>query len=309
MSERLRTGLRYGYLPIMLLGFNGAAYALVVNGQSLFWLAPLLAIAFVFAHVSEQTLPIFSEWNDVHDDRSTNAWHIAIYESGNVLGLALIPLVAWALQLKPGGLIGIWPREWPILAQWAMAILMADFAFTFIHFLSHRWSSLWRLHAVHHGSRRLTSWNGVVRHPLHQMLDMAIGTAPLALCGMPLEVATLLGFAISVQLIVQHSNVDYAAGPLKNHLSIGRIHHLHHVNWGTEGDCNFGLFLTIWDRMLGTFSPEPSRPITPTDMGIDEIPQFPNTYKEHLAFPFRYTPGRGYAARMARRELEAEVKA
>ncbi len=130
-----------------------------------------------------------------------------------MLGLALIPFVAWALQLKPGGLIGIWPREWPILAQWVMAIAIADFAFTFIHFLSHRWSALWRLHAVHHGARRLTGWNGVVRHPLHQMLDMAIGTAPLALCGMPLEVATLLGFAISVQLIVQHSNVDYAAGP------------------------------------------------------------------------------------------------
>lgn len=62
---------------------------------------------------------------------------------------------------------------------------------------------------------------------------------PLALLGMPVEVAALLGFAISVKLILQHSNVAYALGPFEKHLSIGRLHHLHHlhhVNWSNQGD-------------------------------------------------------------------------
>ena len=129
-----------------------------------------------------------------------------------------------------------------------IAVVVADFAFMIIHYLSHRYAPLWRLHAVHHGVARLYGFNGVMRHPLHQVLDMVIGTAPLVIIGMPMPVAVLLGFVVSVQLIVQHSNVDARLGPLRNHLSIGRIHHLHHVNWGTEGDCNFGLFLTIWDQ-------------------------------------------------------------
>jgi sterol desaturase/sphingolipid hydroxylase (fatty acid hydroxylase superfamily) len=85
--------------------------------------------------------------------------------------------------------------------------------------------------------------------------------------------------------------VAYELGPFRNHLSIGRIHHLHHVNWGKEGDCNFGLFLTLWDRLLGTFQPEPKRSIRAHDMGIDEVPDFPKSYLEQLAFPFVYRPG------------------
>ena len=75
--------------------------------------------------------------------------------------------------------------------------------------------------------------------------------------------------------------------------SFGRIHHLHHVNWGKEGDCNFGLFLTLWDRLFGTFQPEPSRPIQAHDMGIDEVPNFPKSYVSQLVFPFAYKPGEG----------------
>ena len=179
-----------------------------------------------------------------------------------------------------------------------------------MHYLSHRFTFLWRLHAVHHGVARLYGFNGVVRHPLHQAIDMTIGTAPLVMAGMPVDVAVLLGFAISVQLIVQHSNVSYELGPLRNHLSIGQIHHLHHVNWGKEGDCNFGLFLTLWDKMFGTFQAEPSRKITADDMGVDELPNFPTSYVEQFLLPFRYHPGQGIqepttAAAKARAQIEA----
>ncbi len=92
---------------------------------------------------------------------------------------------------------------------------------------------------------------------------------------------------------MQHSNVDAALGRFRNHLSIGRIHHLHHVRWGKEGDVNFGLFLTVWDRLMGTFAPEPPRPIRANDLGIDEVSDFPTSYRDHLAFPRVYRPGTG----------------
>ena len=49
---------------------------------------------------------------------------------------------------------------------------------------------------------RLYGFNGLVRHSLHQMLDLAAGTFPLLLAGLPVPVAVLLAFAISVQLLV-----------------------------------------------------------------------------------------------------------
>ncbi len=284
---------RYAYVPFMLLGLNGAAYYVVANGHSYAWLVPLLAAAFATSHIAERISPCYEEWNQSHGDVGTNAWHLVVYEGSNIVGVLLIPLITWLFHLKPGGLMHVWPREWPILAQFVLAIVLADMLFTLIHYFSHRWPLLWRLHAVHHGVPRLYGFNGIVRHPLHQMMDISLGTAPLVVLGMPVPVAVLLGFAVSVQLIVQHSNIDYALGPFRKQLAIGRIHHLHHVNWGKEGDCNFGLFFNWWDMLLGTFHPEPPRPIRAHDLGIDDVPDFPKSYQEHLAFPFRYKPGEG----------------
>lgn len=292
-STLLRTIFRYGYVPFMLFGLNGAAWYVVAHGHSYAWLVPLLGAAFAITFLAERVVPFHEEWNHSHGDDAANVWHMIVYEGTNTIGVLTIPLTVWLFNITPGTVIGLWPREWPILAQLALAIVIADFIFTTIHYLSHRYSVLWRLHAVHHGVSRLYGFNGLVRHPLHQGLDMLIGTAPMAIVGMPVEVAALLGFAVSIQLIVQHSNVDAALGPVRNQLSIGRIHHLHHVNWGKEGDVNFGLFLTLWDRVFGTFVPEPSRPIRANDMGIDEVPDFPKSYREHLVFPFHYKPGSG----------------
>lgn len=304
----VQTLVRYGYVPFMLFGLIGTAVYIVVNGHSYAWLLPLLGIAFASAFAAERVLPYHEEWNHSHGDDATNIWHTIVYEGSSITGVLMIPVVAWVFSIQPDGPQHIWPREWPIVAQFILALVVADFMFTIIHYFSHRYAWLWRLHAVHHGVSRLYGFNGLARHPVHQAIDMIIGTAPMAFAGMPVEVAVLLGFAVSVQLIVQHSNVDAALGPLRNHLSIGRIHHLHHVNWGKEGDVNFGLFLTVWDRMLGTFVPEPPRPITARDMGIDEVPDFPKRYRDQLAFPFVYKPGNGQPPKQDTGPVEAEAE-
>lgn len=284
----LRSATRYGYAPLMILGANLAGFLIVAGGWSYGWLAAVLAAVIGVAFAAERVSPSKPEWNHSHGDDTANVWHAIVYELSNLNGVLLLPVIAWLTPWQ-----GIWPTSWPLAAQLLMAILVADLAFTLVHYWSHRLPVLWRLHAVHHGVPRMYGFNGLVRHPLHQTLDMIVGTLPLALAGMPVDVALLLGLAVSIQLVVQHSNVDYELGPFRNVMSIGRLHHLHHVNWGKEGDCNFGLFTTLWDRMLGTFTPEPPREITATDLGIDDVPQFPTSYWQQLVFPFVYEPGKG----------------
>lgn len=283
-----RTITRYLYAPFMLIGLNGLGYYFVVNGWSYAWMALPLAIAVAVAFLAERFSPNYEQWNDSHGDGTANWIHAVVYEISNVNATLLIPVIAWLFPFE-----GLWPRDLPIIVQLLIAVVFADLGFTLVHYFSHRWPLLWRLHAVHHGVPRLYGLNGLVRHPLHQTLDLLFATGPLALLGMPIDVAVLLGLVVSIQLIVQHSNVDYQLGPLRNHMAIGQLHHLHHVNWGKEGDCNFGLFLTLWDRMLGTFQPEPSRRIQAHDMGVDEVPDFPKTYWQQLLFPFIYQPGAG----------------
>jgi sterol desaturase/sphingolipid hydroxylase (fatty acid hydroxylase superfamily) len=300
----LKALVRYGYAPFMMLGLTAAAYWVVadlaVAGEqpwAYVLLAPLLGVAYLTAFSAEKIAPFFEDWNDhhAHEDTKTNILHVLVYEYQSVVGVLLIPLIVWLFPFQ-----GLWPTHWPLWGQALMAFVISDFGFMMMHYLSHRWKPLWRLHAVHHGVGRLYGFNGVLRHPLHQVIDMVIANAPLVIMGMPVPVAFMLAFLISITLIVQHSNVDARLGPLQKHLSIGRIHHLHHVNWGTEGDCNFGLLLTVWDRMLGTFHETPPRPITSKDMGVDELPNFPKGYVEQVLFPLFYKPGEGEPERYAK---------
>jgi len=286
--QSLKPVVRFGYAPFMILGLNGAGYYVIAGGHGYGWLALILATAIGLAFAAERISPCHQSWNKSHGDEPANTLHAVVYEISSINGVLLLPLIAWLVPWQ-----GVWPHHWPLFAQFLAALVFADLAFTMVHYLSHRYPLLWRLHAVHHGVPRMHGFNGLVRHPLHQTLDMIVGMLPLALAGMPADVAVLLGLAISIQLIVQHSNVSYELGPFRNTMSIGAIHHLHHVNWGKDGDCNFGLFTTLWDRMLGTFHPEPPRAIHSDDLGIDEVPRFPTSYWQQLLFPFTYKPGTG----------------
>lgn len=306
----LRSIVRVAYAPFLMVGLPAAAYWVVVNNHSYLWFVPLLATALLTSFAAERIAPFFAEWNDhaTFGDTKANAWHTLVYEISVMNGVLLIPTITWLFPYQ-----GLWPTHWPLWGQLILAFLAADFAFWGLHYLSHRWPLLWRLHSVHHGVGRLYGFNGVIRHPLHQTVDMVIGNMPLVIMGMPVEVAALLGFLITMTLIVQHSNVDQRLGPLEGWLSIGRAHHAHHVNWGTEGDCNFGLFLSVYDRLAGTFAAKLKREITARDMGVDELPNFPKSFWEQLLLPFYYKPGAGEperyrrpktAAQDARREVE-----
>jgi sterol desaturase/sphingolipid hydroxylase (fatty acid hydroxylase superfamily) len=260
---------RYAYVPFMLIGINGCAVVLAACEMRLWKVSLLLVPAIAVALLMERVLPYETAWNVSHGDAGKDATHGFVYELSSLGGLAWLQLIAWALPWH-----GFWPRESPLCTQLLMAILIADLGATLMHYASHRVGWLWKLHSVHHGVDRLYSFNGLVRHPLHQQIDLAVAALPLILLGMPLEVTVLLGLATSVQLIVQHSNVDYRLGPFGSLLSIGATHRLHHVNWAGEGDFNFGLFFTFWDRALGTFRPSSERMPVAGDIGVQDRPGY-----------------------------------
>jgi len=108
-----------------------------------------------------------------------------------------------------------------------LAILISDVGITLAHFASHRLSSLWRLHAVHHSVKRLYGFNGLMKHPLHQLIETVAGTTPLLFVGVPQNVLMLLVVAVVLQLLLQHSNVAYFTGPLRRVLAINAVHRFH----------------------------------------------------------------------------------
>ncbi|MFI0448868.1 sterol desaturase family protein [Actinomadura sp. 6N118] len=278
--------VRYGYVPFMLLGINGVAIALTTSGAAAgagkAWLLVLLAVAVACSFAAERVLPYQAVWNSALDDDRRDVAHAVVNETLMLGSVAALPLLA---ALVPGD--GVWPGGWPFVLQVLVAMLVANAGLTLVHYASHKIGWLWRLHAVHHSVKRCYGFNGLMKHPVHQSLETAAGITPLLLLGLPLDVATVLALAVAVQLLLQHSNVDYRIGPLKHVLALNEGHRFHHLKWAGIGDVNFGVFTLIWDHALRTYSYDPARRFTTTDLGMAAKPNYPDAYMAQLTEPFR----------------------
>lgn len=266
----------------MLVGINGVAVALARSPWAELWMIVLIIAAIGLSFAVERVLPYAQEWNDSLGDARRDVAHAFINETAflvAVLGVpATVPLSPFDHQ---------WPISTPFALQVLLAVLVADLGITLMHMLSHRVGWLWRLHAVHHSVERFYGFNGLMKHPLHGALELASGTAPLLIMGMPKSVAEALAVCIAVQLLLQHSNADYRVGPLRSVLALNEGHRFHHLKWAGVGDVNFGLFTLTWDHALRTFSFDPTRRFRGEDLGMAAKPNYPVPYLAQLIEPFR----------------------
>ena len=279
---------RYGYVPFMLIGLNGAGIALASSGAPKVWLLAVLAVAIATAFLVERVIPYDRDWNHDRADSTRDRLHVAVNETLILASVAAIPLLA-AIVPAPQ----LWPHHWPFVAQVLAAILVADFGITVVHLASHKIGVLWRFHAVHHSITRFYGLNGLMKHPLHQTVEMAAGVAPLILIGLPVNVASVLALAVAIQLLLQHSNADYRIGPAKYVLALNEGHRFHHLKWAGIGDVNFGLFTLIWDHLMRTYSYDPARRFDSTQLGMAAKPDYPSSYLHQMIYPF--TRGGGCA--------------
>ncbi len=269
----------------MLAGASACACALVNARASPAWLLAWLAGMLAASFIAERAIPYIEPDAHARSDHARDAAHAVVNEALSVAGLALIPLLT---AFSPWH--GAWPRAWPLWLQWLGAVLGADIGITLMHAASHRVPWLWRFHAVHHSVERLYGLNGLLKHPVHQLLETTAGVAPLILLGMPQRVGELLACSVALQLTLQHSNVDMRIGPLRHVLALAPVHRFHHRKWAGIGDVNFGLFTTLVDRLLGTVADDPAHRFARGDFGIGKQPDYPHGYLAQLAEPFRPRP-------------------
>lgn len=273
------------YAPVFLFGFVGtAAWWVGYRQGSELWLLPGLALAITLSFVMERLWPYDKAFNQAQGDAGRDGVHALVNEVLNLLAIGAIPLVAAWVPWQ------LWPLQWGFGWQLLLAIVAADLGITLVHYASHHWPWLWRLHAVHHSVTRMYGFNGLMKHPLHQAVEALGGVLPLLLMGLPYPVAAILAFAIAIQLLLQHSNVDMRLGRLGKLMAWAPLHRFHHMRYGRAGNVNFGLFLTVWDHLLGTAFDAPDYRMRVQDLGIGSQPDYPVDYVGQLLAPFRNLP-------------------
>ena len=135
-----------------------------------------------------------------------------------------------------------------------------DLAIYAQHVAFHKIPLLWRLHRMHHADLDVDVTTGLRFHPLEILLSMLIKMAVVAALGVPVLAVVAFEVALNATSMFNHSN---ATMPLR----LDRIvrlfvvtpdmHRVHHSVAPHETDSNFGFNLPWWDRLFGTYRPQP----------------------------------------------------
>ncbi len=156
---------------------------------------------------------------------------------------------------------------WLRLAVLATGVVIQDGVNFVVHYYDHKLKVMWEFHKVHHASTFLIPLTNRREHPVQSVFDetpqlLAVGVwigLTTYLLQMPIGENMVLGmdawfFANLLSFYhLRHSHVPMSYGWLENFVMSPAQHQLHHSFAVQHWDRNFGLLLSIWDKMAGTF--------------------------------------------------------
>jgi sterol desaturase/sphingolipid hydroxylase (fatty acid hydroxylase superfamily) len=292
MQAVLRNMVAVTVFPAMMFGSCLALHiALESGGEIVLWMGVISVAVGLSVMGLERIFPYTDQWLDSQGDLATDAGHMffSTVATSEVLKIGLFfgastYGVSWLADTLGWN---VWPHHWPMVAQLALALVVGEFGQYWTHRIAHEREFLWRLHATHHSPGRLYWLNAGRFHPLDTTLQYAGMFLPLAALGVSLELLAFFSLFTSVHGLHQHANIEMRLGPLNWIFSMAELHRWHHSRTMEEANNNYGANVIVWDIVFGTrFLPNDREP--PTDIGLADMPHFPQGFWAQLASPFRW---------------------
>lgn len=213
-----------------------------------------------------------------HSLGRTRRWpgNIGVVVVGTLAVRLLLPLgaVGIATMAESGGwgLLNVWkPPGWLAIV---IAVLVLDLAIYLQHVMFHALPALWRLHRMHHADLELDLTTGARFHAIEIVLSMVIKMAVVAALGAPPVAVLVFEILLNTTSMFNHANVRlpaWAEPIVRKVLVTPDMHRVHHSVEPRETNSNFGFNLAIWDRLFGTYVPEPALGQHGLVIGVKEI--------------------------------------
>lgn len=167
-------------------------------------------------------------------------------------------------------------------------VVVLDLVIYFQHVLFHSVPALARLHSVHHADPDFDLTTGIRFHPLEIMLSTLIKFAAIAALGAPVLAVLAFEVLLNATAMFNHANVSLPAWLepwVRRVLVTPDMHRTHHSVVEVERNSNYGFCLSVWDRLLGTYTPAPRGEL---DIGLTawRDPAYVATLRGTLQLPF-----------------------
>lgn len=138
---------------------------------------------------------------------------------------------------------------------WVITFFLWDFTFYWLHRIHHKYSTLWKVHQVHHQGEHFSLSLGI-RNSWYSSLTSIPFFIPLAILGITTEMFVLVGAIHYFIQFYNHNRVIRNSGWLESFLITPSHHRVHHGLDKVYLNKNFGGTFVIWDKMFGTFQKE-----------------------------------------------------
>ena len=166
-------------------------------------------------------------------------------------------VVCWQLGYTQIYYALTWQDVWYMPLSLAVAMLLHETYYYWLHRLMHHPRLYRYLHKVHHDSLIASPWTAFSFHPSEAILEAL--ALPIIVCFLPLHYGVIVFHLTLMTLssVVNHLDIEvYPAWAGKHWFWkwwIGATHHaLHHKQF----KYNYGLYFTFWDTFMQTESPQ-----------------------------------------------------
>jgi sterol desaturase/sphingolipid hydroxylase (fatty acid hydroxylase superfamily) len=234
----------------------------------------------------ETVVPMFLANRSTHRRRSANLWLTATSFLSNWL-LASVAAIA-ALTWRPAGAMA--QLQWPVWLQIATGIVVLDFSVGYLsHRLMHAWPAMWRFHQVHHSDDFVDVTTTYRTHPVETVWRFLFAIVPVWVLGLPAQAVVIQRLLQATNGVIEHANIRLWP-PLDRVISLlfvtPNVHKIHHSREISETNSNYANLLTIYDRVLGTYtSSTRARSVV---YGLEDAePLATGSYPALLTLPFR----------------------
>jgi len=208
------------------------------------------------AALIEAVVPMFARTSWTPGRRAANLALTAVVFLLNWSLSSVTAILALALSLQPPALakgLGL-----PMSVQIVAGIVILDFSVGYLaHRLLHLFPVLWRFHRVHHSDEFVDATTTYRTHPVETVWRFLFVIVPVWMLGIPAQAVVIQRLVSAGNGILEHSNIRLWR-PLDRVVSLvwvtPNVHKIHHSRDLVETNSNYGNVLTVYDRMLGTFT-------------------------------------------------------
>ena len=176
---------------------------------------------------------------------------------------------------------------WPVIAQFILLFLVADFIQWNVHRMLHRVPWMWEFHKTHHSVKEMGFAAHLRFHWMETILYKSAQYIPLAMIGYSIqEFFVVHMFALFIGHL-NHANLGWNYGWLGYVFNNPKMHIWHHARELPKDHrygANFGISLSIWDYLFGTaYIPKSGRDI---ELGFEDDENFPKDFTSQVTYPW-----------------------